>query len=662
MCYLSGVISVLIAIQTSLPYMIRSLEKFRNTVLGSLFALILAMSMLGFGINLFVGSKSSNAIVVNGEEVPMVEFVRRKNLEEQRFRAMLGSKYQAFAGTLLKNLDQRVADALVQSKLLGQLAKRMGLSGPGDDIVKKKIKESFSQGWSLDAYTRLLSSLGVTALKFQEDFRDELRNTQLRNLINDGALPTTQEVERSIIADYSKYTISTISANTDDFAKGDFRNVNEDTLKSYYEKKENEFRIPAAISYSYLPLRIQDFPNLVKVAEEDVKQYYKQNIERFQNKQTIRFQHIQLTVPKELSPDEKETFKSEVTSLFSKIRDGFSFQRAVALYSDDYATRWNDGKSELFTPDVLIPEFESEVWKHAGDQEPFLITTDYGYHIVEVLDYTPPTPKALKDVSKEIENTLIQESASSFLNEKGQQVYDEWIGSGKSLNDFAQSLNLKTKDTEGLYTIHRDPEPVSEGPSLNGLTLKILEFPEQKTQIIRLDARSVLVEVKEYRKESANTFEQVREEVLDRYVKEVSGDLAKQALQKVLDAIKSGTIPSLSAASLENNLKFEDKIEIGLKSDENQAEYNFPQFLEEIGKFEGKTGVSHAVLPTLQGKFVIFEITKVTPPERELIERKFLDYKEKATQEQSDLIFNTILNYQRAHSSIVIPMNLTNSK
>jgi len=642
--------------------MIRSLEKFRNTVLGSLFALILAMSMLGFGINLFVGSKSSNAIVVNGEEIPMVEFVRRKNLEEQRFRAMLGDNYQAFAGTFLKNLDQRVADSLVQSKLLGQLAKRIGLSGPGDDIVKKKIKESFSQGWSLEAYTRLLSSLGVTALKFQEDFRDELRNTQLRNLIQDGAMPTTQEIERSIIADYSKYTINTITANSEDFSKGDFRNVNEETLKSFYEKKEKEFRIPAAVSYSYLPLQIEDFPNLVKIDEDDIKQFYKQNIERFQNKQTIRFQHIQLTTPKGLSPEQKDAFKEDVTSLFSKIRDGFSFQRAVTLYSDDYATRWNDGKSELFTPDVLIPEFDSEVWKHAGDQEPFLITTDYGYHIVEVLEYTPPTPKTLKEVQKEIENTLIQESASSFLNEKGQQLYDEWIGSGKNLKDFAKSHNLEIKETDGFYTLHKDPDPTSGKPPLRGLTVKILEYPDQKTLIIKLDTQSVLVEVKEHRKESANTFDRVREEVLERYVKEVSGDLAKQELQKVLDAIKAGTVPSLSAAPLENNLTFKDKIEIGLKSDENPAEYNFPQFLEEIGKFEGKTGVSHNVLPTLQGKFVIFEITKVTPPERDLIDRKFLDYKEKATDEQSELIFNTILNYQRAHSSIVMPMSLTNTK
>ncbi len=592
----------------------------------------------------------------------MAEFVRRKNLEEQRFRAMLGDKYQSFAGTFLKNLDQKVADALVQSKLLGQVAKKIGLSGPGDDVVKKKIKESFSQGWSLEAYTRLLSSLGVTALKFQEDFRDDLRNTQLRNLILDSSVPTSQEIERSIVADYSKNTISAIIANSEDFTQGDFRNVNEDTLKSYYEKKEKEFRIPAAVSYSYLPLQIEDFPNLVRVQEDDIKQFYKQNIERFQNKQTIRFQHIQLTTPKGLTPEEKEAFKDDITSLYSKIRDGFSFQRAVALYSDDYATRWNDGKSALFNPDILIPEFDSEIWKHTGDQEPFLITTDYGYHIVEILEYTPPTPKTLAEVQKEIENTLVQESAFSFLNEKGQQLYDEWITSGKNLKDFAKSHNLKTRETEGFYTLHKDPQPIDGNPLLHGLTAKILEYPDQTTLIIRLDKQSVLVEVKEHRKESANTFERVREEVLDRYVKEVSGDLAKKELQKVLDAVKAGTVTSLSKAPLQKNLSFKDKIEIGLKSDENPAEYNFPQFLEEISKFEGKTGISQNLLPTLQGKFVIFEITEVSPPEKDLIDRKFLDYKEKATEEQSELILTSILNYQRAHSSIVIPMNFTNSK
>lgn len=642
--------------------MIKSLEKFRNTILGSLFALVLAMSMLGFGINLFIDSKSTDAIVVNGEKIPMAEFFRRKNLEEQRFRAMLGDKYQAFAGTFLKNLDQKVADSLVQSKLLGQVATRLGLSGPGDELVKKKIKESFSQGWSLKAYTRLLSSLGVTALKFQEEFRDELRNTQLRNLILDASTPTTQEIERAIVADYSKYTISTITANSDDFTKGDFRNVNEDILKSYYEKKEKEFRIPAAVSYSYLPLQIEDFPNLVKVQEDDIKQFYRQNIEKFQNKQNIRFQHVQLTTPKNLSPEDKNAFREDVTSLFSKIRDGFSFKRAVELYSDDYSTRWNDGKSELFTPNVLIPEFQSELWKHTGDQEPFLISTGYGYHIVEVLEYFPPTPKTLEEVQKEIENILVQESSSTFLNEKGQQLYDEWVGSGKNLKDFAKSHNMKTKETDGLYTLHKDPQPIGGKPPFTGLTVKVLEFPDQTSLIIKLETQTLLVEVKEHRQETSNSFEKVREEVLDRYVKEVSGDVAKQELQKIIDAVKAGTLTSLSAASLQNNVSFQDKIEVGLKNEENPPEYNFPQFLEEIGKFEEKTGISQRILPTLQGTFVIFEITKVTPPERDLIDRKSLDYKEKATQEQSELILSTILNYQRSHSSIVIPINLTDSK
>lgn len=626
--------------------------------------------MLGFGVNMFGGSKPDNTIVVNGEEIPSTQFARTRNMEEQRLRSMLGPQYASLAGTFLKNLDSRVADNLIQGKLFEQFAKKIGLSGPGDEVVKKKIKESFTQGWSIDAYTRLLASLGVTALKFQEDFRDELRKDQLRQIIVDSSFPTIREIDRSIITDHSTYQLNVISADTEHFTKNEFRNVSDDILRAYYQGKERDFQVKPAVQYSFVALTKNNFPNLVEIHPEDVEQFYKQNIDEFKTQQSIRFRHIQLTTPAGLSESEKKAYESEVTSLFSKIRDGgLSFSRGVTLFSDDYATRWNEGKTELIHPGQLVSALESTIWKHVSDQDPFIVTTDYGYHIVEVLDYKPSTPKPFSKVKNQIEKILYNEAAGSFLNEKGQQLYDEWVNSNKSLMDFAASKSLKAFKTREKLSPDRDPTetggtPISQDLSpkdliMNGLTSSVIKFHEQTKQKIKLDDRYVLVEVNDYQAESLNPFENVRQQVLEHYVNDNASTLAKAELEKLISDIKAGTIKNLQDVGLSGGLSFQESITINLSKEDSLGEFNFPGFLDEIRSLKGATGIAHKVVTSSNGKFYIFEVVQATPPNDKIIQEKREEYRNRATDLQSEVILRTILNYQKAHSEIKLPKNLS---
>jgi peptidyl-prolyl cis-trans isomerase D len=635
--------------------MIKTLEKFRNTILGSFFAILLSVSMLGFGVNLFIDSSSDEVIQVNGEKIPTSEFYRRKSQEEQRLREMLGAQYQALAGNFMKGLDQRIADSLVQSKLISQLAERIGLSGPSDGLLKQKIKESFTQGWSAAAYDRLLASLGLTAAQFQNEFRKELRDVQLKDIVTDASVPTANEINQTILDDYRSHTIDYLVMDSSYFTKGEFRNVPEKELLSFYSENQNQFTSPAAVEYNYLIVSTNLYPELVKVESEDINRYYRQNLEKFQTSQAIQLQHVQLTTPKDLSEADLKDFNSDVTHLFKKIRDGFSFDRAVDLYSDDYSTRWNNGKTTMLEPGKLISEFEKEVWKHVDEnnQEPFLISTEYGYHIARVASYKAPKPIPIESVEADIISRITRELAPSFLAEKAQSLLDQWNTSNQPLEAFARANSIPLERSGKALQASQDPSA-----TVKGLTSKILSFDGQDKLMIKLPSAVVLAEVVKNQKETPLPFTDVKDKVIDSYTSSKANDLAKVEMEKDLEQLKNGTFKTLADIPINESVTLKSDVIVGIKKD-NPTELNFPEFLDSLKALGGKTGFSGKVVPTLDGRFLLFHVKNVKDPEKDLLERKFSDYKGKATEVQAELILQSILNSLRFSSKIEVPSNLS---
>lgn len=163
---------------------------------------------------------------------------------------------------------------------------------------------------------------------------------------------------------------------------------------------------------------------------------------------TITAAHIMVVFQKNESRSEIEAAEKKINEIYAKLQNGEDFEKLARLYSDDQSSKSKGGELAPFgsgTNQRMVTEFEDAAFalKKDGDySEPF--KTDYGFHIVKRIHYTPLGTKAelipqIKqkinqgDRSKQSENSFIdqlkKENKFKDKSEKGLKWFYENIDS-----------------------------------------------------------------------------------------------------------------------------------------------------------------------------------------------------------------------------------------
>jgi peptidyl-prolyl cis-trans isomerase C len=149
---------------------------------------------------------------------------------------------------------------------------------------------------------------------------------------------------------------------------------------------------------------------------EDVNQYYLTHADEFKQAKQVRARHI-------LVKDEKEAIAVE-----AELKKGTDFA-TVAKDKSSCPSAAKGGDLGFFTRDRMVKEFSDTAFALKVGEVSAPVKTQFGYHIIEVVEIKEAGARPLDEVRTEIENKLTQENKS--------RVFKEYI----------DSLKKKTKVT-----------------------------------------------------------------------------------------------------------------------------------------------------------------------------------------------------------------------
>lgn len=149
----------------------------------------------------------------------------------------------------------------------------------------------------------------------------------------------------------------------------------------------------------YLESRIQP---LIQVTEAEVQAWYQQHAAEFTQPERLRLRHVFLAV-QERSPDEA---RRQLETALQTLRNGTAtFEQLVASLSEDESSRPRGGELGWMSRARLPEDFAQAVFA-LPDQQPTIIQTRIGCHLVEVLERKPAEPRRFEDCRSEITAAL----------------------------------------------------------------------------------------------------------------------------------------------------------------------------------------------------------------------------------------------------------------
>ncbi|HHX87767.1 MAG TPA: foldase [Firmicutes bacterium] len=139
----------------------------------------------------------------------------------------------------------------------------------------------------------------------------------------------------------------------------------------------------------------------IKITDEDLKTYFKENQESFNIPEQIEARHILV-----------ET-REEADEILSQLNEGKDFSALAKEHSLDTNNKETGGNLGLFSKGVMEPAFEEAAFSlpKGGISQP--VETGHGFHIIEVLDHQPAREVSFEEVKEEVRQSKLEEMLPS---------------------------------------------------------------------------------------------------------------------------------------------------------------------------------------------------------------------------------------------------------
>lgn len=244
-------------------------------------------------------------------------------------------------------------------------------------------------------------------------------------------------------------------------------------LEEFYGKTTTQIKIEMkqAIKNKLLSEEMQrNITSSIQVSPKDIEEYFKNlpkdSIPYINTK--LSFQQI-VIFPKITQEDKEVTYK-KLNEIRESILKGKSFESQARLYSQDPGSAAQGGTISA-SRGMMVPQFESTVYNLKPGEISKIIETDYGYHIIQLVerkgdDYTCKHILMIPEFNRESLN-----SASIKMEECYSKLKENQITWNDAVKSYSNDNN--TKNNYGIITNPITGEQTWSSEDLNQIDQQI---------------------------------------------------------------------------------------------------------------------------------------------------------------------------------------------
>ena len=178
--------------------------------------------------------------------------------------------------------------------------------------------------------------------------------------------------------------------------------------------------MPEKRSYAVALIDQTEVAKQFPVTDEDLRRAYNQNRDRYRLPERVHVRHILLKTtdkPKEELPK----IKARAEDLLKQIKGGADFAELAKKNSEDPGSAVKGGDLDWIARGQTVKNFEDAAFSLKPKEISNVITTEYGFHIIQVLEKEEPRVKPFEEVKAE----LATERRKQVVFDKMQQIADQ---------------------------------------------------------------------------------------------------------------------------------------------------------------------------------------------------------------------------------------------
>lgn len=455
---------------------------------------------------------------------------------------------------------QQALDQLIDEKMLTFEANRMGLSVSDQehaDLLKRLVPTAFTGDTfiGMDRYSaEVQSRFQMTVAEFEMEVKSALLQQKFQSLVTDGITATDAELQDEFRRENEKIKLDYVLIKPEDLqAKIE---VSDADLAAYFDKNKAQYAVPERRTVDYAMLSLADLRQRAPVTEDEEKVYYQGHIDQYKLEDRSHVAHI-LFKTVGMTDAEAAEVKKKAEDVLAKAKHGSNFADLAKQYSED-TSKDKGGDLGWIVRGQTVPEFEAAAFSLPKGSISDLVKTQYGFHIIQVIDRENARTQTLDEVKAGIVAQKQNENAEQAGETISGQIADEIRRGGRvPVADLAKKFNMTIGEAKQVEAAQPLPE-IGNAPGLmDGI------FHQRVGDLsspIHTDAGYVVFSVKDILPSHPATLAEVRDRVATDYRHAKAVELAKSRADELAKRAKGGENFSAAAKALGLDVKTSEPI------------------------------------------------------------------------------------------------------
>jgi peptidyl-prolyl cis-trans isomerase D len=403
--------------------------------------------------------EGSVVAVVDGEGIDYEEFVSVYNNQVEFYR-------QFYPGLGLSELEERfrvkekALNSLIHSRLILAEAARMGIE-VSDDELRRKIEGTaiFQEGgyFNPSKYRQVLAGSRLSPAEYEESQRAEIMIDRVRAVIVDAARVSETEAWESFREERDKVRLSLLPLPIETYEG--WVSATEEELREEFNADPEKYRRPERIRIAGLSLRASDFEKGLSPSEEELRDYHAAYEERYQAPRQVKASHILFKVPEGVSPEEEKKLRDRADFVRGKAAEEADFAALAKEFSQD-ASGPEGGGLGYFGRGDMVPAFEEAAFALDVGEVSDVVRSEFGFHVIKVEDIREAGARPFEDVRAEVEKDFLADEKVRLVTERVEKVNEELFD-----DDFAVVAEAHGLEVERAERLTSAFDPTSRRPS-----------------------------------------------------------------------------------------------------------------------------------------------------------------------------------------------------
>jgi peptidyl-prolyl cis-trans isomerase D len=534
----------------------RDLERNRWVKVGmSVLLGVICLSMLtylipGMGSAAFTNSPDAIA-TVGGQNITATDVQRQLN------NALHG---QSLPDVYKAMYAKQVLDQMILKQALTVEAQRLGIRVT-DQELSDRIKQILPAAWNGDTWlkdrytTEVQTRTGMTIPEFEDFLRDQMLEDKFRQLVTDAITVSPAEIQAEYRRRNEKVQIEYVLVKPAELAST-IQPTDAD-LSAYYTKHAGLYQVPEKRSARYALLDLAKLRASTTVGDDALHAYYNSHIDEYKVENRVHVEHILFkTVGK--TDAEIAEIRQKAEDVLKKAKSGANFEDLAKKFSEDDGTKPKGGDLGWIVEGQTVPEFQQAAFTLPKGSISDLVKTQYGFHIIKVLDHEQAHTKSFDEVRSTIEPTVLDEKVSAAANDISEKMASAIRQSNhQALDDLAKKFNL----TVGELPLASATDPLGAFANSQDVRTALFQLrPGELSQPIQTPQGFAIVTPKDIQAAHQGTFAESRSRVLADYQQEKSLELAKSKAEELAKLAKGGEPFDKAAKSLNLDVKTSESL------------------------------------------------------------------------------------------------------